>query len=44
VIDFRSVEGLLKMPEKDKIQRQRKRNTKNVLIHSFFIGDLLAKM
>jgi len=38
------VEKLLKMPEKDKIQRHRKKNTKSVLIPSFFIGELLARM
>jgi len=42
--DFRNTENLLKMPEKDKIQKHRKRNTRNVLIHLFSIGDMLARM
>jgi len=42
--DCRNMENPLKMPEKDRIQRLRKKNTKSVLIRLFFIGDLLARM
>jgi len=43
-VDFRSMENLPEMPEKDRIQRPRKKNTRSILIHLFFIGDLLARM
>jgi len=43
-VAFRNMESLPKMPERDKIQKHKKKTTKNVRTRLFFIADLLARM